>query len=248
MALKHKRNRKHWTDEEIELLTKLYGICSYETLSKKLKRSKSSIENKRRDLKLGRLTEATEYINSNELARALKRSPCAIRLWIEKRGLPATKRVLKLERKFYRISVNEFWKWAKDNNLMDWTKYEIGNLPNEPKWIKEKIKTATKKTRRNWTKTEEALLIFYYNQGFKIREIAEKLDRTFKSIDQRLNDLKVPRKQVQIDWQPQEVNIMLDMIEEEKTLVQVAEELGRTYDSVSYKYLLLKNMSEQISA
>ncbi len=138
---KYKRNGKHWTKEEIELLESLYGTYSYNVLSKKLDRSPKSIECKKQKLSLGKIIEATEYINSNELGRALKRNPCTIRKWIKENGLPCSKRVLKLERKFYRIDVKEFWRWAKKNNdLMDWDRYEIGNLPNEPKWILEEKK------------------------------------------------------------------------------------------------------------
>ncbi len=107
---------------------------------------------------------------------------------------------------------------------------------------------AVKPLRRSWTKTDDSLLVFYYSKGYKLNEIAKKLDRSFKSIDMRLIKLKIKRKQVKLDWQPEEINTMLDMIEEDKTLVEVAEELGRSYDSVSYKYLLIKNMSLKLNA
>lgn len=241
---KHKRSQKHWSEEEKELLMSLYGTCSYEVLSKKLGRSESSIESMKYKLKLGKTIEYTDVINSNELARALNRAPYAIRSWINNNNLPGVKKTLKFKKWFYRIDIDKFWKWAKNNPLMDWTKYEIGNLPNEPEWVLEVKKKAVKKTRRPWTKTEESLLEFYYKQGILLKEIAKKLNRTFKSVDMRIIKLGIERKNIQLDWQPIEVNTMLDMIDEGKTLMEVAEEIGRTYNSVSKKYLFIKNMSE----
>jgi predicted transcriptional regulator len=241
-------NAKHWTDKQLEILIDLYGKYSYDYIATQVKKSPKAIEGMVYKLKLGRASWAGEDINSNELARQLGRSPSSIRRWIDNNGLPASKRVLKTKKKFYRIKVKEFWKWAKDNSLMDWTKYEIGNIPNEPKWLLKVKKKAIPKTRKRWNPTQDALLISYYKQGYKLKDIAKKLDRTFRSVDMRLVNLKVKRKQVQLNWQPIEINIMLDMIEEGKTLVQVAEELGRTYDSVSAKYLIIKNIGNQISA
>lgn len=240
-------NAKHWTDDQIDTLKDLYGKYSYEYIASKVKKSPKAIEGMVYKMKLGRASWAGEDINSNELARVLGRSPSSIRRWIDNNGLPATKRILKTKKKFYRIKVKDFWKWAKDNPLMDWTKYEIGNIPNEPKWLFEDKKKAVTKTKRRWTSAQDALLISYYKQGYKLKDIAKKLNRTFKSVDMRLVKLEAKRKQVQLNWQPIEINDMLDMIEDGETLVEVAKELGRSYDSVSAKYLIIKNINKSIS-
>lgn len=230
------KEQKHWSKEDEQKLKELLGTQSYKTIAKILGRTQKAISEKRNSMELGSTNQATEYLNANQLAEALKRTSATIRAWINKRGLPHTKRVLANERKFYRIDVDLFWKWAKKNNgLMRWDLYELGTLPGEPKWILKEKENYIKPKRRTWTQTDNTYLMFYYKQGMKLKEIGEKLDRTEKAIDQRLVDLKAKRKIIQLGWKEEEEKTLTEMRKQGKTFEFIAEELGRSTDGVKAK-------------
>jgi len=234
---KELKEQKHWSEEDKETLMDLIGIYSYKAIANILGRTEKAIDEKRKKLELGDTRKATEYLNANELAEALGRVSNTIRNWLNNYGLPHTKRVLAKERRFYRIDVKQFWKWAKKNNdLMRWDLYKLGSLANEPKWIEEVRKVKSSKSmRRRWTKADETYLLFYYNQGFTLKEIGIKLNRTMKSIDQRLLKLNVKRKQIQLEWKKEEEAALIEMRKQGKTFGFIAEELGRSTDGVKAK-------------
>lgn len=238
---KPKMKRKRWTDEEKEQLKELIGIYNYEIIAQKLNRTAKAVIEMRLRLNLDEPINATEYLNSAQLAECLGRSPCTIRKWISKKNLPHKKKILAKEREFYRIDTKEFWEWAEQHKeLMRFDLYRLGNIPNEPKWVIEAKKKAETPKRRKWNNADDANLLFYYNRGLKLSEIAIKLDRSEKAIDQRLIKLKIKRKNIQLNWKKEEEAILIQMRKEGKSISFIADELGRSIDGVNYKFRHIK--------
>jgi len=240
---KHKNNNKYWSEQDIETLTSMYGICSYAKLSQMLGRTEKSIQTKVVRLELGSATIANEYLTLNELANAIGRRPNTVKRWINELGLEGKLKVLTKVRKFYQISVKDFWKWAKDNkDLMVWDKYEINNLPNEPKWVVEEKRKKTDKSknvRTRWNENEEVRLVFLYKQSKSLKEIAKELNRSWKAIDGKLVALGVKRNQGQVKWREEETKILFDMRSKGICYREIAEELGRELTVVQKKHKVL---------
>lgn len=242
-SARYKNMNKYWSEKDIETLTSLYGTCSYTELSKTLGRTEKSIQTKANRLGLGSVMIANEYLTLNELARAIGRRPNTVKRWINDLGLPARMRILAKVKKFYQIRVESFWNWAKNNkDLMAWDRYEINTLANEPGWIAEEKKKKVNKSKNvktRWNENEEARLIFLYNQGRTLIEIAEELNRSVKAIDGKLVVLKVKRNQVHVGWREEETEILFSMRSQGICYREIAEELGRGLEVVQKKHKLL---------
>lgn len=234
--------RRHWSQEDIEQLEELHGTCTYKTIAKILGRTVKAVETKKNRLGLGEATKATEFLNASELAAALNRSQSSVMRWINFKGLPHIKKKLAHERKFYRIDVKEFWKWAYNNDLMAWERYEINSLANEPSWLleeKKKTNQKSKNVRIRWNETDTMLLTNYYKIGMSLKDIAKKLNRTMHSVDSRLVMLGVKRNIVHIPWHEREIDILMDGRAKGITFREISEELGREITVVQKKYRIL---------
>lgn len=242
-GLKYKNKNKHWSKEEIETLETFHGTCSYSKISQMLGRTENSIQTKVIRLGMGSAIDANEYLTVNELSRAIGRHPNTVRIWVLSLGLKGNLKVLAKSRKFYQIKVKDFWKWAKENkDLMAWDKYEINNLPNEPKWVAEEKKKKTDKSKNvktRWNENEEVRLIFLYKQSKSLKEIGEELNRSWRSIDGKLVALGIKRKQGQVKWRQEETKILFDMRSKGICYREIAEELGRELTVVMKKHKVL---------
>lgn len=240
-----KRHYLHWTNEEIEYLRENYGVESWSALAKYLNRTLSSIKNKIRKLDLGDARKATEYINASELAEALGRSKSTVVRWLQAKKLEAPLRTITEKDKLYRIKIEKFWKFAKENpKYMKWDLYTRNSLGEEPLWldavIKEYYKNQAKNGTKDWSKTELSYLEYYYSQGLTAKEIGKRLGRTKSSIEARISILGLANKKISIPWKPIEIKMLLDMKEKNMTLGKIANELGRSLGSVTVKWNRLK--------
>lgn len=235
----HKNKYKAWTEKDIQNLREWYGIYSFEIIAQRLGRTAKGVETKKNQLKLGNPLEYTEYITAFDLAKALKRGHASITMWINKKGLPAVKRSVSVERKYYRIRISDFWKWAKENpKYMRWDLYERNSLGEEPKWLDEAIKESLKgftKNHNEWSEIEICYLKEYYKQGMTLPDISKKLNRTAAAIDFKLRKLGVKRRKVNLKWREEETILLKELRTQGLTYKEIAEELGRTKSLIGEK-------------
>lgn len=235
----HKNKYKAWTSEDIQNLREWYGIYSFETIAKRLGRTIKGVNTKKNQLKLGPPLEYTEYITAFDLAKALNRGHSSITMWINTKGLPATKRNISIKRKYYRIRTSDFWKWAKENQkYMRWNLYEKNSLGQEPEWLEEAIKESLKgftKNHNEWSETEICYLKEYYKQEMSLVEISKKINRTPAAIDFKLRKLGVKRHKVNLKWRDEETELLKELRSQGLTHKEIAEELGRTKSLIGEK-------------
>jgi DNA-binding CsgD family transcriptional regulator len=240
-----KRKNKQWTEEEDAKLETLYGMISLGEIAKRLGRTLSSVRYRRTVLNLGNTVEANELIGICDLARATGRDKDTVKDWILKYGLKAEHKVISISKKVYRISIEDFWKWCRNNpKRMKWEKYERNSLGKEPKWldgvIKEYYKTYSANAGKPWSKTDEVYLMTWHKQGISMKEISKRLKRSYVSVNGKLTDLGRVKQRILLSWKPIEINMLLEMKKEGKSNTFIADELGRSVRSVILKYERLK--------
>lgn len=229
-------NTWFWSEEDVTYLEENYGKYSLKTLSKHLNRSEDAIRGK--CLKLG-LTSAlnnTGLLNTSDIAKALGIDRKTVGDFIKVRGLPAKKKVVLKKAKYWRIDVNDFWKWLEKNEDVDLSNLERNILGIEPEWVDLRRKNHTRnKTRhnKNWSKYE----VDYLKANYKIKtfnEIAIDLKRSLTSVQVKSRKLGLS-KVILLPWKPIEVDILIDSKTKGITDEAIAEELGRSLSSVSWK-------------
>jgi len=235
----HVNKCKAWTEEDIQNLREWYGIYSFDIIAQRLGRTIKGVNAKKHQLKLGNPLQYTEYISAQDLAKALNRGHASVVMWINKKGLPAVKRVVAIKCKNYRIITNEFWKWAKENpKYMRWDLYERNSLGEEPEWLDEAIKESLKgfiKNHNSWSDAEICYLKEYYKQGMSLVEISKKINRTAAAIDFKLRKLGVKRHVVNLKWREEETELLKELRSQGLTQKEIAEELGRTKSLIGEK-------------
>lgn len=206
---RNERKGYRYTKEEIEYIKENYGIINTSTIAMKLGRSEQAIQKKALQIfgsQSGHVAQA--LFTSVELSEALGVWNGAVAEWIRKRGLPAKRYNKKLTKnakhgnKFkvdtYGIDIEDFFSWLKNNKENVYIKLEIVDLEAlgyAPEWFLEDYKNKviySNGKRREWSQEEiDLLLHLFYNEGKKIKEIAEILGRDYGSVrrkKQYLND------------------------------------------------------------
>ena len=232
-----KNHLKHWTKEQDEFLINNLGILSYEAIgsSKIIQKKATSVKFRVRDLKLGDPLLHGDFITKTFLARTLKTDIKVVAKWIEKFGLRAVKKVVALEREITSIKLDDFWKWAEQNkNLIQWNKFDEGDLGAEPNWTlkarEEYKKNTPKNNRKEWSNEEDTLLQSYYKLGKTYKQIGKLMGRTEHSVSRRLMDISVTR--IQKFWSEEDKKNLEIFIQEGLTTKQIAKKLGRTIKSI----------------
>lgn len=180
-----------WTEEEIFKLEESWGKCSIKSIAKSLGRSKNSVNVKAKRLGLGPSRYAAGKLTATQLAEALGVDRKAVTRWILKFGLKARKKVTREKARFWQISIDDFWAWAKDNqNKFDTRKFEPGTLGKEPPWMAVKRRTDYQlppKRFVKWDKEEVNKLIALFKAGhLTYKQIGERLGRTGDSVERKL--------------------------------------------------------------
>ena len=184
---------KNWSQEEKDYLAEKWGQCSVEGIAKHLQRSVSSVINKSAKLGLGPQKDKTDAVPIKDFMAALGRHSAYVTKMraLMKLGLPVIRH--KLGRKtYYKIQIHEFWKWAETHRgAINWSKLEKNMLGKEPKWVNEcrKMDYAISSRPREWTKSEDHLLIQLVRTNKTIREVTNILNRTTTAIEIRCDRL-----------------------------------------------------------
>lgn len=238
--------RRLWPQEDLDYLEDKFGTISVKGIAKHLGKTEDAIIIKAKRLGLGSITNASELLNANQLAKAIGADRKTIARWINNQGLKATLKIISKERPVWRIDINNFWKWANEHQeLIRWSKFPINALGKEPSWTNESRKKYLLKPKREaekWNKKEDESLRMYWNVGKSTKEIGEILNRSPKAILKRAARIGLSRRKIKIPWKPIEVETLIKMKQEGYTDTEVAEELGRGMEGIAYKRkILIKN-------
>jgi excisionase family DNA binding protein len=227
---------KHWTIEEEDFLKEKVGTLSFPALAKRLGRSVNAIEVRIRRLGLDNTKLLSGKLTANELARALNIDNHTIYRWIENHGLKSVKKITRQSAKFNLISVDDFWKWAKQNKeKINFTKIDPLLLLPEPEWVHEERKrdyhTIPKRQAAIWTEQEDKRLISLLNANYTQKEIGQMMNRSENSIQRRISRLRergvIPKKKITLRWKRSEVRMMLELEKQGLSDEEIAYELGR---------------------
>lgn len=245
--MKPTRHKKRWSQDELEYLEDSWGFVSLDTISKNLQRTKEAVRRKAWNLGLGPSRYADGLIYSPpQIAELLKKDVKDIYRFIEDGTLKGRKRKLINER-VYQVHFDDLMAFLKDNpDKWDSRKVPPYTFGIEPDWMKEKrIKDMEiPKAHKKWTKNEERELIYYVNQGYEMRDIANILGRTLTSIYRRAQELRErgqlkPIKKMTY-WSKEEINKMLELEKQGLTDKEIAYKLGRKRIHITDKRRMLR--------
>ena len=231
-------NQKKWTSEEVEYLENSWGIIPLAKISKKLGRSNKAVSTKAGRLGLGKALDNTDHVTAKHIAKALGICAKTVVRWINDEELPAKHIALGKVRKNWLINIDDFWKWAENNqHLINLYKLEENILGKEPQWAKEKRKRdyRFRKREKKYSKAEDEEIIRNYGV-IEAKEIAQALGRTPVSVRRRASRLNLDKKKIGIPWTEEEVIFMVKAKSRGQTYDEISIELGRTFSSVKNKY------------
>lgn len=183
--------------KEIEFLEENWGKYKVSTLSKQLNRPEQGIVLKAKRLGLGPSKENQGMLNANQLSAALGIDRHAITdYWIPKCGLKAIRKATREVYKFWLININDFWKWAKENqDKFDSRRFESLSLGSEPEWMKSKRRTDMSLPPRRfqkWTAKEDERLRTLFKSGlYTYKQIGELMGRSQESVEHRASRIDI---------------------------------------------------------
>lgn len=244
-----------WTSEDDEQLRELWGHPGgIPKIARVIGRSEYAIKLRAMRLKLG------PYLNGGELVSLLQVAQIIVgfddsgsitysmRRW-EEHGLPVHKTRVQRSR-WKQVNIDEFWAWAKKNqDILDFSRFEENRLGMEPTWVKKKRKidqrnrTMTTPKKCRWSPEEDALLAAMCKSG---RCTHEDLQRTFRrtssSIRRRIYDLVLPRpiKCATVKWTPNDMRQLVEMVEAGYSHDWVAKTMNRSTQAVRGKIEWIK--------
>ena len=251
---------RNWTKEEIEYLQDNYGQLSYGTLAKNLNRSSNAINVMARRLELGAFLECGDYVTWNQLLIALGYGNSGYNYkmisWAKNRDFPVHyKRVNK--NRFKVVYLDEFWEWAEKNqDLLDFSRFEENDLGAEPDWVKRKRKLDFKKSMKYkqtpWTKQEDEKLRRLVSQHrYTYDDISKKLGRTCGAVQRRLCDLGIKDRPIKADnhnpWGEDDLQLLGELIKHGYNYDLIAEEIGRSSKAIRglvYRYYITENLDK----
>lgn len=187
------RERRKWTEKEINYLLEKWGSSSVEKIAKYLKRKETAVIAKARKLGLKTLYKG-EYLTTPDIAAILGITQQTVWKWIKTNKFKISKKNI-LNRKMYLITLENLVKWLKDNqDSWDASKVELYALGIEPKWLIEKRKIDAKKYKKrykSWSKNEDFQLINMYKLGYRAKDIAKEINRSVPAVNHRIRRLDI---------------------------------------------------------
>ncbi|MFA5383970.1 MAG: hypothetical protein WC364_04800 [Eubacteriales bacterium] len=187
----------NWTEEEINLLSNLWGSMMLKTIAKKLGRTQCSVVLKAQRLGLGATKLADGKITARLLAKTLGIDVHAVtHCWIPKYGLKCVWKITRSIYKFCLIDLDDFWRCAEKNqDKFDSRRFEAGILGAEPAWMAQKRKADQLLPRRRlqkWTRDEDNSLRAMFKSGhLTYREIGQRLGRSAMAVGHRLGRIDI---------------------------------------------------------
>lgn len=186
--------KRIWTEEEINFLKDNVGNMKIATISKKLNRSEQSIQNKLKRLGISNTKAQTGYLTTYQLAKLVQKDATTIRGWITRHGLKSTKKTTHSSRQFHFIHPEDFWKWASENKeKVDFSKIEPQTIIPEPSWVEKERTKENPISYKIWSIKEEKKLKMMLTEGYSIKEVAGKLDRSIISVQRKYERLEIAR-------------------------------------------------------
>ena len=184
---------KKWSVSDINYLHENWGRVTLNYLSIRLKRTKIAVFLKAKRIKLGAITRADEYMTANQISVLLKVDRHTVGRWIQNHNLKAVNKVMLFKRRFWLIKHYDLCKWLKNNqDRFDSRKVELFGLGYEPLWLQLKRKRdreLPKNRFKKWTALEVQRIIIYRGDK-KYKNIARLMDRSYSSIDHKINRLR----------------------------------------------------------
>ncbi len=253
--------RRNWTQEEKDYLAENWGTVSIDGMAKKLDRSPGGIVNMKNRLGLGAFLDSGDYVTFYQLCLALGASRGGgyrKKSWIENRGFPVREKRVGAN-KWMVVYLDDFWEWAEKNqDFLDFSKFEENALGAEPMWAKEKRRNDNKKKQAiittPWTALEDAKLRRMYRKGtMYLSEAAKELRRTEGAISRRIHDTgivdegKFLKHDIHDTWTPEQIRILGDCIKVGKRYENMTEEIGKTVKSIRgfvYRTYLTENLDK----
>jgi DNA-binding CsgD family transcriptional regulator len=182
-----------YSQKEINYLEKYWGVKTLSQISKSLGRSKCGIQQKAKRLHLGASTNADEYITAHQVSKMLGNDTKTIIYWIQKKGLPARKRIMLYKKQMWMIHQLDLMAWLERNqNVFDSRKIIPFALGSEPEWLhkkRDKDKYLPKNSQRKWKSLESKTLLNMYQSGYRKKELAKIFGRSYESIERKLERL-----------------------------------------------------------
>lgn len=251
---------RNWTKQEEAYLIENWGTISVGTIAKNLNRSENAVIVRKCRLGLGKFLEGGEYITWNQLQIALcgKQTSSSYKMisWVRNRNFPIhTKRVN--NNSFKIVYLDEWWIWAEKNqDLLDFSKFEENILGEEPQWVKRKRRHDVEKSYKYimtpWTKVEDEKLIFFVKkQKYTYNDLSKMMRRTNGAIQRRLCDLGVKERPVKADnhtrWTDEALYKLEELIKSGYGYDLIAEEIGKSSKACRgrvYQMYLTENLDK----
>lgn len=187
---------KNYSQKEIRYIEKYWGIKSIKEIALGLNRSRESIKQKAKRLKLGGILNADEYLSANQIGQILGKQAKTIVEWVKNKGLKGKYKIMAQgkEKGVWRIRLDNLMEWLKNNQeWYDARKIIPYSLGTEPKWLREKRAKDRKHWKRKferWTKREEELLYNMHIHGKPYKELMKIFDRSYDSIEKKLKRIR----------------------------------------------------------
>ena len=171
------RSRKRWTEDELEKLEEWAGIYTVQQIADRLGRSFDAV-----NIKVGRtgirgFEKNTEMLTLHQLCIMMGVDSRTVKKKWKDHGLKIGRR-----RNYVVISQNDLFRFLK-NNPDDWSAARVtdDSLLMGQRWYITK-KHADQPKSYFWKSTEVSRLKILYAKGVPMRQIAEKMGRSYSSI------------------------------------------------------------------
>ncbi len=241
--VKSKKKKRHWTQEEEELLSELWGRISLRGICLKLNRSEMAIRLKVNRLGLGSFLSNCDNPTLNSVLVAVfgYTSGDVKERWISK-GLSVRYKKVYNET-FCTVSISEFWRFAKVNRtLIPWDRFPVGALGKEPAWVDAQRKQDVVERFREdrWTKFEDDRLRKYLSEfKYSYKDLRLLLNRSEGAIRRRVQCLGLTARPLApesyFNWSKAEIDILGNMIKNGAGYTAIADALNTSVCSVRGK-------------
>ena len=247
---------KRWTPEEVEFLEHHVGMMMLPTLAKRISeefgndRTPIAVKVKLQKLGITNIRRETGRMTVHELANLIQKDYHQVKRWIVNGYLKAVKRTVCFKTKYYLISTEDFWEFAKNNKKrVNFHKIKPNTLLPEPELVEIERKRdyhyVPKNERKSWDSLEDNLLISMRKAGYSTKEIAKRLERSMKGVQRRREKLikqgRMSYEKIHLNWRDEEVEMMYELEKKGYTDQEIAYELGREAYHISDKRRCLRN-------
>lgn len=231
------QDRRKWTKNEEDYLSKKWGENSINYIAVKLKRSVYSVKVKATRMKLGPAIENTDFFTVSDLCEMLGVTRDRVTITWRKKGLALKEHYITDKKSYLVIEIDDLIKFLKDNqDEWDSRGLELYGLGIEPKWLTEKRKQDYLNPPvfyERWSAQEESKAINLLLLGKDYSEIAEEIGRSEAAVSVKLRDLGYSYRLKRF-WKGVDFKFLKDNYLT-MTYSDIGDALGRTEKAVSYQ-------------